>query len=88
VEPFTGAMVKVTMADWPAGMDAGEAALAVSVKSGVRTVTVTGEEVEGALIPLYFPTTEFVPTGSEVVVKEAVPPDAAPVPKAVVEPLL
>jgi len=33
VEPFTGAMVRVTKADCPAEMDAGDAVLAVSVKS-------------------------------------------------------
>jgi hypothetical protein len=46
VEPFTGAMVKVTAADCPAGMVAGEAEPAVRVKSGEVTVIVVAAEVE------------------------------------------
>jgi hypothetical protein len=52
VELFTGATVRVTEADCPAGIDAGDAVPAPSVKSGWMTVTVTAEDVEGALIPL------------------------------------
>jgi hypothetical protein len=45
VELFTGAMVKVTADDCPAGMDAGDAALAVRVKSGFVTVIIVAAEV-------------------------------------------
>jgi hypothetical protein len=52
VELFTGAMVKVTEADCPAGTDAGEVDPAARVKSGDVIVTTAGEDDEGALIPL------------------------------------
>jgi hypothetical protein len=52
IELFTGAMVKVTDADCPAGIEAGDVEPALRVKSGATTVTVTGEDDEGPLIPL------------------------------------
>ena len=45
VEPFTGAMVKVTEADCPAGTEVGDTDPAPSVKS--LTVTTEGTDVEG-----------------------------------------
>ena len=86
VKPPTGVTVIVVATCCPAEALT-LAGLADRLK-GAATLTITAEDVEGALIPLYTPTTEFVPAGSVVVVKVAVPPDTAPEPKAVVEPLL
>lgn len=85
----TGVAVKVYTRDvCPASTVCAFGVLALHVKSAAATVTTTAAEVEDAFVPVYFPTMEFAPTGSEVVVKVPLPPVTVTVVRAEVEPLL
>lgn len=86
VKEPTEARVMVAVAVCPAAMLRVEG-VAVIVK-GALTFTVTAGDVDDALIPLYLATIEFVPFGSKVVAKVAVPLDSVAVPNAVLELLL